>query len=111
MTDCPPARKPPVLHGSSHVRCFKHCFPEELARLFGNCAWFGALDPAHQQLVLATSRAEHVQGGAWIARRNAPSDHWLGVHSGLLKLAIYNESGRSCTFSGVRAAAGSGRAA
>ena len=38
--------------------------------------------------------------GAWIARRNAPSDHWLGVHSGLLKLAIYNESGRSCTFSG-----------
>ncbi len=75
--------------------------PEELARLFGNCAWFGALDPAHRQLVLATSRAEHVQGGAWIARRNAPSDHWLGVHSGLLKLAIYNESGRSCTFSGV----------
>jgi len=72
-----------------------------LAELFGACAWFGALDAQHQALVLATSRADHVASGAWIARRNAPSDYWLGVHAGLLKLAIYNESGRSCTFSGV----------
>ena len=74
---------------------------KELAGLFGACAWFSALEARHQDLVLATSRAEHVPNGAWIARRNAPSDYWLGVHSGLLKLAIYNESGRSCTFSGV----------
>jgi len=66
----------------------------ELSRLFQACAWFGALDGRHQDLVLATSRAEHVASGAWIARRNAPSDYWLGVHAGLLKLAIYNESGR-----------------
>jgi len=72
-----------------------------LAKLFGACAWFGALDAPHQALVLATSHADHVASGAWIARRNAPSDYWLGVHAGLLKLAIYNESGRSCTFSGV----------
>jgi len=73
----------------------------ELAGLFGSCAWFVALEARHQDLVLATSRAEQVPNGAWIARRNAPSDYWLGVHTGLLKLAIYNESGRSCTFSGV----------
>lgn len=73
----------------------------ELAELLRGCAWFTALDASHQELVLATARAEHVASGAWIARRNAPSDYWLGVHSGLLKLAIYNESGRSCTFSGV----------
>lgn len=73
----------------------------ELAGLFGACAWFATLEARHQDLVLATARAEQVPNGAWIARRNAPSDHWLGVHTGLLKLAIYNESGRSCTFSGV----------
>jgi len=72
-----------------------------LAELFGACSWFAALEAGHQELVLATARAEHVANGAWIARRNAPSDYWLGVHTGLLKLAIYNESGRSCTFSGV----------
>ena len=74
---------------------------EEPAPLFAACAWFGALQAEHQELVLASSRAERVDAGAWIARRNAPSDYWLGVHTGLLKLAIYNESGRSCTFSGV----------
>ncbi|MEN5157822.1 Crp/Fnr family transcriptional regulator [Achromobacter spanius] len=74
---------------------------DELSALFRACTWFGALDARHQALVLATSRAEHVASGAWIARRNAPSDYWLGVSQGLLKLAIYNESGRSCTFSGV----------
>ena len=74
---------------------------EEPAPLFAACTWFGALQAEHQELVLASSRAERVDAGAWIARRNAPSDYWLGVHTGLLKLAIYNESGRSCTFSGV----------
>ena len=73
----------------------------ELSALLRGCAWFNALEAPHQELVLATARGEHVASGAWIARRNAPSDYWLGVHSGLLKLAIYNESGRSCTFSGV----------
>ena len=73
----------------------------ELAELLRGCAWFAAQAAPHQDLVLARARAEHVVSGAWIARRNAPSDYWLGVHSGLLKLAIYNESGRSCTFSGV----------
>ena len=62
---------------------------------FGNCAWFGALDPRTGSWCWPR-RAPSMCRGRWIARRNAPSDHWLGVHSGLLKLAIYNESGRSC---------------
>lgn len=79
-----------------------HCVsPAALAELFHACAWFADLSAEHQDLVLSTARAEHVAGGAWVARRNAPSDYWLGVHSGLLKLSVYNESGRSCTFSGV----------
>ncbi len=32
----------------------------ELAGLLRGCAWFAALDAPHQDLVLATARAEHV---------------------------------------------------
>lgn len=72
-----------------------------LPSLFASCAWFRALAPGHQALVLAGAHAEHMEGGAWIARRQEPSDYWIGVHTGLIKLAIYNASGRSCTLSGV----------
>jgi len=73
----------------------------DLPELFGQCAWFRALAAQHQDIVLASSHAEYRESGAWIARRQAPSDYWIGVHTGLLKLAIYNASGRSCTLSGV----------
>ncbi|MFM0340947.1 Crp/Fnr family transcriptional regulator [Paraburkholderia fungorum] len=73
----------------------------DLPQLFASCAWFRALAVEHQALVLASAHAERLEGGAWIARRQAPSDYWIGVHSGLIKLAIYNASGRSCTLSGV----------
>ncbi|HZZ04974.1 Crp/Fnr family transcriptional regulator [Paraburkholderia sp.] len=72
-----------------------------LPRLFGTCAWFRALAAEHQATVLASAFAERLAAGAWIARRQEPSDYWIGVHSGLIKLAIYNASGRSCTLSGV----------
>ena len=73
----------------------------DVARLFATCAWFRALSAEHRAMVLANAHAEHLEGGAWIARRQEPSDYWIGVHSGLIKLAIYNASGRSCTLSGV----------
>ncbi|HZZ09628.1 MAG TPA: Crp/Fnr family transcriptional regulator [Paraburkholderia sp.] len=73
----------------------------ELPPLFDTCAWFRALAAEHQALVLASAHAERLEGGAWIARRQEPSDYWIGVHTGLIKLAIYNASGRSCTLSGV----------
>jgi len=73
----------------------------DLHTLFATCAWFRALANEHQSWVLASGRAEFMNGGAWIARRQQPSDYWIGVHSGLIKLATYNASGRSCTFSGV----------
>lgn len=74
---------------------------DALPRLFATCAWFRALAADHQAMVLASAHAERLEGGAWIARRQEPSDYWIGVHSGLIKLAIYNASGRSCTLSGV----------
>src|SRR5258706_5388204 len=75
--------------------------PEETAALFASCAWFRALADEYQQRVLSTSHAEYRESGAWVAHRGAPSDYWISVHSGLLKLAIYNASERSCTLSGV----------
>jgi CRP-like cAMP-binding protein len=73
----------------------------DIRALFEACGWFRELEDAHQAEVLATSYAQLCESGAWVARRNAPSDFWIGVHSGLLKLAIDNVAGRSCTFSGV----------
>jgi CRP-like cAMP-binding protein len=73
----------------------------ELPSLFATCAWFRALAAEHQAMVLASAHAERRESGAWIARRQEPSDYWIGVHSGLIKLAIYSPSGRSCTLSGV----------
>ncbi|WP_076884675.1 Crp/Fnr family transcriptional regulator [Burkholderia pseudomallei] len=73
----------------------------ELRALFSRCGWFNTLAPEHQALVVAQSHAEYRDAGDWVARRQAPSEYWIGVHRGLVKLAIYNASGRGCTFSGV----------
>ncbi|AOJ18911.1 Crp/Fnr family transcriptional regulator [Burkholderia cenocepacia] len=72
-----------------------------LATLFGQCAWFRTLAPEHQARVLAESHVAQCEAGDVIAHRLAPSEYWIGVHQGLLKLAIFNVSGRGCTFSGV----------
>ncbi|WP_407655477.1 Crp/Fnr family transcriptional regulator [Burkholderia alba] len=83
------------------------CTPAEriaaaaLPALFAQCGWFNALAPEHRALVVAQSHAEYREAGDWVARRQAPSDYWIGVSQGLVKLSIYNASGRGCTLSGV----------
>ena len=65
--------------------------------------WFTALDARHQALLRAASVVKHYEAGAVITRRGEPSAHWIGVHAGLIKLAVYNADGRGATFSGVPA--------
>ena len=65
--------------------------------------WLAALDVRHQSLLRAQSVVTHVDAGAVITRRGEPSQHWIGVHTGLIKLAVYNADGRGATFSGVPA--------
>jgi len=65
--------------------------------------WFAALDARHQALLRAASVVKHYEAGAVITRRGEPSAHWIGVHAGLIKLAVYNADGRGATFSGVPA--------
>lgn len=113
-TECRPGasrypypRKPAFMHDASDACLRTADLPTEtgplppLSALFGACAWFRALAPADQARVLAHSRAERHDAGSVIAQRLAPSEYWIGVHRGLLKLAIFNASGRGCTFSGV----------
>lgn len=63
--------------------------------------WYRALAPAHQALVRAGVTPQRFAAGAVIARRGEASRHWIGVHGGLIKLAIYDVDGRGATFSGV----------
>lgn len=65
--------------------------------------WFAALDARHQALLRAVSVVRHYEASAVITRRGEPSAHWIGVHAGLIKLAVYNADGRGATFSGVPA--------
>lgn len=65
--------------------------------------WFPALDARHQTLLRAGSVLRHFEAGTFITRRGEPSAHWIGVHTGLIKLAVYNADGRGATFSGVPA--------
>jgi CRP/FNR family transcriptional regulator, cyclic AMP receptor protein len=75
--------------------------PAALAALFERCSWFRALAPEHRAWVLADSHAQFYAAGAIVAARDVLAAYWLGVSSGLVKLAIFNASGRGCTFSGV----------
>jgi CRP/FNR family cyclic AMP-dependent transcriptional regulator len=95
------ALTPPAVFDYAHLPQSKRIARSDLPELFATCGWFRALEDEHQAMVLARAHAEYLDGGAWIARRQVPSDYWIGVHSGLIKLAIYNASGRSCTLSGV----------
>ena len=69
----------------------------------GQHDWFVGLSPAHQLLVRSTVVVQRFAAGAFIARRGQPSQHWIGVHGGLIKLAVYSVEGRGATFSGVPA--------
>ena len=75
-----------------------HALPE-----LDSHAWFQALDAGHQALLRAGSELRQVEAGTYVTRRGEPSQHWIGVHAGLIKLAVYNADGRGATFSGVPA--------
>jgi CRP/FNR family cyclic AMP-dependent transcriptional regulator len=91
----------PCLAGHTVHRIDAVSHPARLRELFTRYQWFRALAPEHQALVLASSYAAPFDAGTFVARCQAPADFWIGVATGLVKLAIYNLAGRSCTLSGV----------
>nr|WP_231586601.1 Crp/Fnr family transcriptional regulator [Cupriavidus basilensis] len=77
--------------------------PEPPAVLLARHEWFAALAPQHQALAARQTVMQDFAAGAFVARRGEPSRYWIGVESGLIKLAVYTPDGRGCTFSGVPA--------
>ncbi len=75
--------------------------PPTAAMLLQEHAWFRALAPEHQALAARETVAQAFGAGAYVARRGEPSRDWIGVDTGLIKLAVYTPDGRGCTFSGV----------
>lgn len=63
--------------------------------------WFTELMPRHQALVRRRASLRSVAAGSFIAYRGQPSTHWIGVHQGLIKLAVYSLDGESCTLCGI----------
>jgi CRP-like cAMP-binding protein len=77
--------------------------PEDVHPLLAQHEWFRALSPAHQELAASETLARMYPAGGYIARRGEYSRHWVGVDTGLIKLAVYTPDGRGCTFCGVPA--------
>ncbi|SDD56693.1 transcriptional regulator, Crp/Fnr family [Cupriavidus sp. YR651] len=73
------------------------------AELLAQHDWFRALAPEHQRLAAAGTLLQTFPAGGYIARRGEMSRYWIGVDTGLIKLAVYTPDGRGCTFSGVPA--------
>src|SRR5450830_228311 len=65
--------------------------------------WFLTLAPGHQALLANGTVLQHCTAGSFVTRRGEPSRYWIGVQTGLIKLAVYSLDGRGATFSGVPA--------
>lgn len=65
--------------------------------------WFLTLAPGHQALLADGTVSQHCAAGSFVTRRGEPSRYWIGVQTGLIKLAVYSLDGRGATFSGVPA--------
>lgn len=72
--------------------------PAELLAAF---EWFTRLEPALKARVAGQTQARLCDTGEFVARRGVSSDYWIGVHQGLLKLAVDSNAGRGCTFAGI----------
>ncbi|AVA37811.1 CRP/FNR family transcriptional regulator, cyclic AMP receptor protein [Cupriavidus metallidurans] len=76
---------------------------DQVNALLAQHDWFCALSPAHQALAASETVVREYPAGGYIARRGEFSRYWIGVDTGLIKLAVYTPDGRGCTFSGVPA--------
>jgi CRP-like cAMP-binding protein len=63
--------------------------------------WFAAVDSSMHPRLLQECRVRHFGGGTVIQRKGEPSDSWLGVIDGLVKVSAEGSGGKSMTFMGV----------
>jgi CRP/FNR family transcriptional regulator, cyclic AMP receptor protein len=63
--------------------------------------WFAAMDASQHLRLQQECMVRHYGGGTVIQRKGEPSDSWLGVIDGLVKVSAEGASGKSMTFMGV----------
>ena len=74
-----------------------------LEALLARSPWACALTPEQWQRMRAELRERVVPPGAYVARKGAPADYWLGVAQGLVKVHCAAPTGKRATLTGVPA--------
>ena len=72
-----------------------------LAAMLEASPWMAGLDVALRNRVHADVIERDAPAGHYVARRNEPAAHWIGVIDGLVKLSADASNGRTVTFTGV----------
>ena len=63
--------------------------------------WYALLDASMHPRLQQECMLRHFEGGTVIQRKGEPSDGWLGVIDGLVKVSAEGTSGKTMTFMGV----------
>ena len=66
-------------------------------------AWGGLLGEAELQAIAAETCVKQLAPGAYVCRKGAPVDAWIGVLDGLVKMSSLSPEGKPVTFTGVPA--------
>ena len=75
--------------------------PPTLHDMLRAAPWFAGLDADQRARVESEVFERAFAGGAFVVRRGAQVDHWLGVVEGLLKMSNVSPAGKLATFAGM----------
>ena len=78
----------------------RYAAPHDLL-LSNTAAWYGVLNQEQQARVLRDTAIYNVCAGDMIERRGQPSQVWIGVISGLIKVSVGNADGKLASLTGV----------
>jgi CRP-like cAMP-binding protein len=73
----------------------------ELSSALRDASWAHGLSEADLAAVEQSVHERRFAAGSVVIRKGEPSDHWIGVVSGMVKVDTMEEDGRSTTFIGV----------
>ena len=72
-----------------------------LADLLHKSVWSRTLTPAELDRVAAEAFERQVPAGGFVARMGQPTEHWIGVIEGLLKMSVTSPDGKVSTLTGM----------
>jgi CRP/FNR family cyclic AMP-dependent transcriptional regulator len=65
------------------------------------CVWAADLSPEQRDRVRRAVFVRDYEQGDYVVHKGDPSEHWLGVVDGLVKVTTVSPSGKSVTFTGI----------